>query len=136
MIAPYLNDPHVQQMKNYIQHGNITTYRHVVNVVKTAYFLDKKYGLGADPEILLPAALLHDFYLYDWHKTPMFDLHGYRHPKRAAEKAASVFDPDEAVLSAIRTHMWPLTLFKIPRSREAWIICITSLAETLWMRSA
>ena len=138
VIGKYLEHPRVQEMRDYIQHGSISTYKHVVNVTKIAYRLDKKYGLGADREVLLTAALLHDFYLYDWHDKPYSDLHGYRHPARAAEKAVTVFKVDDRVKSAIQTHMWPFTLRKIPKSREAWIVCmadkIASMMETLWMR--
>ena len=138
VIGDYLSDPHVQQMKDYIQHGSVTTYRHSVNVVKLAYYLNERFGLHADLEVLLPAALLHDFYLYDWHDRPNFDLHGYRHPARAEKNAIEILNVNERVGSAIRTHMWPLTLFKRPRSTEAWIVCaadkLASLSETLWMR--
>ena len=90
--------------------------------------------------VLLTAALFHDFYGYDWHERPYGDLHGYRHPVRAAARAEEIFGVDEQVLSAIESHMWPFTLTRIPRSREAWIVCmadkLASLSETLWMRGS
>ena len=138
MIGKYLPDPQVQQMKTFIQHGSVSTYRHVVNVVKLAYILDRKLGSRSDREVLLSAALLHDFYGYDWHEKPLSDLHGYRHPHRAAVHAGEVFDAGAEVQAAIETHMWPFTLTRIPRSREAWLVCmadkLASLSETLWMR--
>ena len=138
VIGKYLASEEVQEMKRYIQHGSVTTYRHVVNVVKLAYIIDEKYGSKSDREVLLTAALFHDFYGYDWHKRPIGDLHGYRHPHRAAERAGEIFGVDEHVKSAIESHMWPFTLTKVPRSREAWIVCmadkLASLSETLWMR--
>ena len=138
VIGKYLNDPHVQQMKEYIQHGSISTYKHAINVTKIAYRINKKLGLNADLEVLLTAALLHDFYLYDWHDRPNGDLHGYKHPKRAVKKAVEIFDVNEEVQAAIESHMWPLTLRSKPKSPEAWIVCsadkIASTCETLWMR--
>ncbi|MEE3468004.1 MAG: HD domain-containing protein [Eubacterium sp.] len=138
VIGPFLEYEDVRRMKEYIQHGNVTTYRHVVNVVKLSYIIDEKLGKKADREALLTAALLHDFYGYDWHEKPLSDLHGYRHPHRAAERAREVFGVDDRVHTAIETHMWPFTLTKIPRSREGWILCmadkLASLSETLWMR--
>ena len=138
IIGDYLADPNVQQMKEYIQHGNVTTWRHVVNVVKMAYILNERLHMNADPSVLLPAALLHDFYLYDWHDRPLSDLHGYRHPARAAANAERYFGAGEPVQAAIRTHMWPFTLFKRPKTKEAWLVCIAdklaSMSETLWMR--
>ncbi|MBO4396855.1 MAG: HD domain-containing protein [Eubacterium sp.] len=138
VIGEYLDSPYVRRMKNYIQHGNVTTYRHSVNVVKMAYLLNEKFHLNADLEVLLTAALLHDFYLYDWHDRPTGDLHGYRHPARAVKNAVRIFGVNDRVQAAIRTHMWPLTFFSIPKSKEAYILCyadkLTSMAETLWMR--
>lgn len=138
VIGRYLRDPQVQEMKTFIQHGNVSTYLHVVNVVKLSYILDRRLGSKSDPEVLLTAALLHDFYGYDWHEKPWSDLHGYRHPHRAAVNAGEVFGVGEDVQAAIETHMWPFTLFKVPRSREAWLVCmadkLASLSETLWMR--
>ena len=138
VIGEYLPHPDVQEMKEFIQHGSVTTYRHVVNVVKLAYILDKKTGKKADRKVLLTAALLHDFYGYDWHDKPLSDLHGYRHPHRAAVRAGEILGADESVQAAIETHMWPFTLLKLPMSREAWLVCmadkLASLSETLWMR--
>ncbi len=138
VIGKYLDSPYVQKMKEYIQHGNVTTYRHSVNVVKMSYLLNEKLHMNADLEVLLTAALLHDFYLYDWHDRPTGDLHGYKHPARAAKNAVRFFGVDKRVQDAIISHMWPLTFFSIPVSKEARILCyadkLTSMAETLWMR--
>ncbi len=139
IIGSYIKHEKVREMKNYIQHGSITTYKHVINVVKLVYILDKKYKLGADRKKLLVGALLHDFYLYDWHTEGLkHGLHGYTHPHTAAVMAKEVFDVDADIESMIETHMWPLTLFHMPKSKEAWILCIadklSSMAETLWMR--
>ena len=138
IIGDYLAHPRVQEMKDYVQHGSVSTYKHVVNVTKIAYRLDKRFHLGNDKEVLLTAALLHDFYLYDWHDKPYSDLHGFRHPKRAADNALEMFGVDDRVRSAIESHMWPFTLLTIPKSTEAWTVCmadkIATMIETLWMR--
>ena len=31
---------------------------------------------------------------------------------------------DEEVAKIIRTHMWPLTITKVPTSREAFLVCM------------
>ena len=91
-------------------------------------------------ELEAVGALLHDFYLYDWHDDDggSHRLHGFTHPEQARQNAVEVFDIDEKEQEIIRTHMWPLTLSAIPKSREAAIVCLAdkwcSLQETLFMR--
>jgi uncharacterized protein len=88
-------------------------------------------------ESLVRAALLHDFFLYDWH-TPdkMWSLHGWTHPVRAVENGRKYFAISDKEASLIRTHMWPWTLLHPPVCREGWIICLAdklcSAGETLF----
>lgn len=102
--------------------------------------LNRKFRIGADEEKLAVGALLHDFYLYDWHDDDggSHRLHGFTHPEQARQNAVEIFDIDEKEQEIIRTHMWPLTLNAIPKSREAAIVCLAdkwcSLQETLFMR--
>ena len=58
-------DENVQKMKQYIQHGNVSTYEHCESVVKLSYSIDKRLSLHSDLKVLLTGAMLHDFYLYD-----------------------------------------------------------------------
>ncbi len=138
VIGKYLWSDEIREMKEYIQHGEITTYRHVINVVKLCYLLDKRFNLKADKEVLLTSALLHDFYGYDWHNCRLSELHGFKHPLIAADRAGEIFGVDDRVMDAIRTHMWPFTLLHVPKSKEAWILTVAdklaSMSETLWMR--
>ncbi len=139
VLAPYLSHPSVQKMKAYCAHGSISVLQHSMNVAKTAYRLDRFFGKRSDPEVLLPGAILHDFYLYDWHDRPLnfriFEMHGYTHPFEASKNALEVFQADERVREVIRCHMWPLTLTSIPRHREAVLVCIAdklcALKETI-----
>ena len=123
LIRPIALDPRALRMKKYIQHGNVTTYSHSLRVAKTAFALNRAFHAGCDERRLVRAAFLHDYFLYDWH-THGDKLHGYHHPEIAAENAARDFGLDQKEQSIIRTHMWPLTLFQVPSSREAWIVTI------------
>lgn len=128
------------QMKDYIQHGRISTYEHVRSVAIVSYQLDKTLHMHADKDTLLNGAFLHDFYLYDWHRKdhPHASLHGFYHPGVAAKNAVQIYGINEKTRDAIRSHMWPLTLTIFPKSREAVIICmadkIVALRETLFQR--
>ena len=127
IIKPYIDNELVQSMKNYIQHGRVSTYAHSLNVARTCYSIDKRLSSKSDKVTLLTAAILHDFYLYDWHNKSIDKrkgLHGFTHPNVAAENAKKYFDITPKVENAIRSHMWPLTITKLPKSREAWILCI------------
>lgn len=133
-------DEHVQEMKNYIQHGDVSTYEHCENVARLSYQINKTLSLHADQRTLLTGAMLHDFYLYDWHYDGdgSHHLHGFSHSKRACRNAQKYFDVDADISHVISSHMWPLTLTSIPLSREAWIVCLAdkwiSLHETLFRR--
>ena len=132
----------VQEMKDYVQHGNVSVYDHVNAVAHTAYTLAHALKIKVDEKVLIEGALLHDFFGYDWHndkvKRKFFDMHGFTHAKRAGERAARHFNVDKKTRHVIESHMWPLTLRSLPKSREAIIVCIAdkivSARETLLKR--
>ncbi len=141
-------DENVRQMENFVQHGKISTYEHCKRVTDLSRRLNRHLHLNADEETLVTGAMLHDFYLYDWHSDEkprrekglkrLQKLHGFEHPKKASENARKYFNVNKDVQHVIDSHMWPLTLTKMPRTREAWIVCLAdkwaSLQETLFMR--
>ena len=70
-------------------------------------------------------ALLHDYYLYSIEEKGLSAyVHGTRHPQIAVENAQKDFSLTEKELNIIRSHMWPLTLFHVPRSKEAALVCM------------
>lgn len=127
------------RMKQYIQHGAISTYDHVVSVVLLSFYINRRFHLGASDAELVRGAFLHDFYLYDWHQNGYPGrLHGYHHPKIALENAMQRYALTPVEQNIIASHMWPLTLFRIPKSRAAFIVCLTdkicSSYETVMQR--
>ena len=58
-------DPLVLRMKNYLQHGRVSTYEHCENVAKACVRLNCGLRLHAEERTMVRAAMLHDFYLYD-----------------------------------------------------------------------
>lgn len=134
------SDPEVQKMKQYRQHGRVTTYEHCRSVARASERINRSLHLHADTRTLLTGAMLHDFYLYDWHEADggSHDWHGFIHAGTARQNAVSRLGVKEKVAHVIESHMWPLNLTRIPKSREAWIVCVAdkyvSLKETLFRR--
>ena len=134
LIRKYKRNKKVKEMRNYIQHGAVSTYDHVESVALLSYLLNRRFHLGARDRVLIAGAVLHDFYLYDWHKN-RGHYHGFSHPESACKNAVTYFNVDNNVQGIIKSHMWPLTLTRVPHTREAWIVCLAdkliALKETL-----
>ncbi len=75
-------------------------------------------------EDLIRGALLHDYFLYDWHlPNESVKLHGFRHPAIALRNAKTVFELNRVEQNIIERHMFPLTLHP-PRFKEAYTVCL------------
>ena len=129
-------------LKEFIQHGNVTVYEHCIHVALCAIKLNRKLGINARERELIRGALLHDYFLYDWHNADAPGnthpkLHGFYHPGIALRNATRDFTLSEREKDIIRKHMWRLTL-NPPRCREAWVVCLadkySSTLETLKLR--
>ena len=135
-------DKQLDRMKAFTQHGTVTTFDHCVSVAKMSYRINRFLKAGANEEALVRGALLHDYYLYDWHhwESPVKKgaLHGLFHPGEALKNAKRDFDLNKKEENIIYSHMWPLNITRIPRSKEAWIVCLAdkyiSIKETLFER--
>ncbi len=127
--------------RNFIQHGNVSVYEHVRSVARaSAAFasLLQRMGVRIDRASLIRGALLHDYFLYDWHDPdPSHRLHGFTHPSTALERASEDFELTERERNIIARHMFPLVPIS-PTCREAWIVCIAdkacALGETIEAR--
>ena len=137
LIGEISRDPRTLQMKDFVQHGKVTTYDHCLSVARASYRLGKLLHLKMSEEELVRGAFLHDYYLYDWHHHDG-RWHGLTHPDEAARKAEQDFSLTPKEKNIIESHMWPLTPLKLPRSKEAALVCIAdkacSLKETLLRR--
>lgn len=137
LAGDLIGDPRVQRMKRFIQHGRVTTFEHSLHVARLALLLTEKLGIHADKRSLVRTAILHDYYLYDWHDHHDH-LHGCHHPFIASRNAKRDFHITPEEQAMIESHMWPLTLRHLPHGREAWILTladkIASMEETLWER--
>ena len=134
ILDELLEDARVGEMKRFTQHGSISTFDHCRNVASLSQRINRRLHLKADEEALLKGAMLHDYFLYDWHKNH-FDSngwHGFAHASVAMRNAREDFDIDPQIEHIIQSHMWPLNITRIPRSREAWIVCFADKVISGW----
>lgn len=125
-------------MNQYIQHGNTTTLAHCMTVAWYSYCLALRLPLRYDNVSIIRGAMLHDFFLYDWHiPDKSHRLHGFRHPKAALINARKHYSLNPTEEDIIEKHMWPLTLTKAPLCKEALLVCLIdkycSLRESLYI---
>ena len=93
VLSGICSDERVQKMKEFVQHGKVSTYEHCKSVAKLSYKINKNLRLKSDLKVLLTGAMLHDFYLYDWHdfSDKSHSLHGIKHAERASRNAEKYF---------------------------------------------
>ncbi|MDF2905185.1 MAG: metal-dependent phosphohydrolase sub domain [Herbinix sp.] len=134
-IQELLQAKKVQEMKLYLQHGNSSTLSHSLVVTYYSYRLATRLPIRFSYKSLIRGAMLHDFYLYDWHipdKSHRF--HAFTHPRTSLINARRYFKLNSIEEDIILKHMWPLTIIKLPASRESLLVCIVdkvcSLIET------
>ena len=107
-----------------MQHGDTTVRQHCIHVAHTAYYLAWRFNWKVNEDDLIRGALLHDYFLYDWHENNWPNkIHGYTHPGKALKNAEQDFDLSNRERDMIRHHMFPLTIFP-PRTKEGWILCL------------
>ena len=124
-----------RELKRFRQHGRCTVYDHSLNVAETALRMAEKLRLRLDGEALIRGALLHDYFLYDWHKAdPARPKHAFYHPRAAWENASRDYALGEIEEDIIRRHMFPVVPIP-PRTAEGWIVCVAdtycALKETV-----
>ncbi len=114
----------MQYSKSNRHHGEVSVYSHSVDVAIISLKLARKLKLKVDEKSLVRGALLHDYYLYDWHEPDeSHRLHGFSHAKTAYNNASDVFDLNHIEKDIIIKHMFPLNL-PLPMYRESVLVCI------------
>lgn len=128
ILKQILQDENILKMKQYKQHGNINTYLHCKNVMFFSLKLAKicrikNYKIAN----IIIGAMLHDFYLYDYHGARRTEngFHAFAHPKIALQNANKLYILNKRQQNIIRSHMFPATLFHVPKYSEAWLVNIS-----------
>lgn len=124
ILADLCKHSRMMQSAKFIQHGNTSVFRHSVSVAYTSFWIAEKMKLNVEERTLIRGALLHDYFLYDWHeKDDSHKWHGFFHAKKALNNAMEDFDLNRIEQDMIMRHMFPLNPVP-PRYRESWILCL------------
>lgn len=136
-----LEHPRFLQLREFVHHGEQNSvYDHSVAVAEMAYRLARKMRLSEDETAsVVRAALLHDFFGYDWHGERfrrylrhfsgvqrLARMHAFVHGHIAADRAKTMFGLTDRECEAIARHMFPLAA--MPRTRIAWIVTLADKA--------
>ena len=123
--ADIIGDEKFEQEKNFIQHGITSTYTHSLCVTYISVWMALRSKKNVDMRSIVRGALLHDYFLYDWHeKNEYHNLHGFTHAKKSLKNAQNDFKLNKKESEIIFCHMFPLNITHVPLSREARIVCI------------
>lgn len=108
----------------FIQHGKTSCQLHTIAVAYYSRAVARRLHIPCNERSLVRGALLHDYFLYDWHKKDTYEgLHGFTHPGVALYNACADFDLSDREKNIIKRHMFPLTPVP-PVTTEGWIVCL------------
>lgn len=98
-LEEIMNKKKYLKMNRFIQHGNTTCLLHSIAVAYFSYRLCKFFKIKVHEKELIRGALLHDYFLYDWHAkykpTKDMGLHGRIHPSIALFNARRDYNINE-----------------------------------------
>lgn len=124
----------LRRMDKFTQHGDTSCLMHTLAVAYYSLKLAEHFDLDIRRRELIRGAVLHDYFLYDWHDgEPERKIHGFTHSSIALKNAERDFNLTDTERNIISRHMFPLTPIP-PMCREGWIVCLVdkycSLQET------
>ena len=129
MIAFYgkdiLSSPNMIKSQGFYQHGSVSVYEHSLQVANCCLYLAEKFNINIDKRTLVRGALLHDYFLYDWHNDDggTHKWHGFTHAKTALRNANKEFRLNKKEQNMILSHMFPLNMI-LPKYKESVILTI------------
>ena len=119
-----VNDERFLKEKDFMQHGTTSVYEHSIYVATTCVKIARKFKFKVNVESLVKGALLHDYFLYDWHVSDKSHrLHGFTHPRASWRNAKRDFGLNEIEENMILSHMFPMGP-KLPKYKESWILTL------------
>ncbi len=119
IVDNIINDNEFKKINNCTHHG-ISRFDHSCRVSYYSYRLSK--ALKLNYEEVARAGLLHDFFLNE-NKTQKEKIKSmFSHSKKSLENSEQLFDLTDLEKDIIYTHMFPLTINRVPKYMESWIV--------------
>lgn len=107
-----------------MQHGNVSIYSHCINVAYMSLILSEYLNLNVNHRAIIRGALLHDYFLYDWHiEGETRRWHGFTNAKVALKNAMWDFELNDIEKDIIAKHMFPMNL-ALPKYKESIVVGI------------
>lgn len=129
-LAALIRETDLARCAEFMQHGDTSVLLHCVAVafygMMILDFLHVRYNRRA----LVRGALLHDFFLYDWHthrRAPGERMHAFSHPAAALKNARARVPLTPLEENIILRHMFPVTPVP-PATREGLAVCLADKA--------
>lgn len=131
-LADLMGNSDLGKTSEYVQHGDTSCLLHTVAVAYYSIKAADMLGIRYSKKELLRGALLHDYFLYDWHcDKKKHAFHGFTHPNAALQNAQQEFKLSKRERDIIKKHMFPLTAVP-PTCKEAWIVCCVDKACSVY----
>ena len=137
IIEDILAHPQFQELRSVHHHGGDNSlYIHSVDTAWCAYRMARRFHMSPERvRSVTRAALLHDFFGYNWHSEDyrrrkrfysglrrITHMHAFIHGAMAARRADRLFGLSQRQRDAITSHMFPLA--PVPRNSEAWVLTL------------
>lgn len=117
------NDCQLRRLNSFTQHGTTSCMEHSFAVAYYSLALANRFRVRCNRKSLVIGALLHDYFLYDWHHKKLGYFHGFKHGKSAMVNAQRDLVITSRESDIIKKHMFPLTVVP-PRYREGFLVCL------------
>ncbi len=128
---PLLASGRLAMTKQFVQHSDLSVFQHCAHVAYISCVICMKLGLRVDYQEMIRGALLHDYFLYDWHdRRACHPYHPTYHPTLAMRNASLDYSLTKKEKQIIQRHMWPLTIIP-PTCPEAWAVTMADKICTL-----
>lgn len=130
--ADVIKSDYMQSLKEFKQHGKVSVFDHSLGVACLSIYISNFLPIKLNSQALVRGALLHDYFLYDWHiPDESHKRHGFTHANTALVNAERDFSLCKIERDIIKKHMFPLNI-KPPRYLESFIVCIADKICAVW----